>query len=96
MTDENNFIKEYWENQAKTHKDSHWTSWGDIYLINLEKETISSLKIRKNVCFIEDLKKLSKVKIGNGTLISSRILVKNNIDSFETVRGTPTIVVGDT
>ncbi len=40
MNDNNNFIKKYWENQAKTHKDSYWVSWGDIYMIKLEQETI--------------------------------------------------------
>lgn len=40
MNDNTNFIKKYWENQAKTHKDSYWVSWGDINMIKLEQETI--------------------------------------------------------
>jgi ubiquinone/menaquinone biosynthesis C-methylase UbiE len=35
-----NFIKEYWENQAKTFKSSHEASWGDSFMIDLEVETI--------------------------------------------------------
>lgn len=35
-----NFIKEYWENQAKTFKGSHEASWGDNFMIDLEIETI--------------------------------------------------------
>lgn len=35
-----NFIKSYWENQAKTHKSSHNASWGDIWAIELEIDTI--------------------------------------------------------
>jgi len=34
------FIKEYWENQGKTHKTSHEASWGDNYMIQLEIDTI--------------------------------------------------------
>lgn len=34
------FIKEYWENQAKTFKDSHEASWGDNFMIDLEIEAI--------------------------------------------------------
>jgi SAM-dependent methyltransferase len=33
-------IKEYWEQQAHTHADSHWASWGDHWMIDLEIETI--------------------------------------------------------
>ena len=33
-------IKEYWELQGKTHVDSHWASWGDNWMIDLEIETI--------------------------------------------------------
>ncbi|HMK25863.1 MAG TPA: class I SAM-dependent methyltransferase [Chitinophagaceae bacterium] len=31
-----NFIKEFWENQAITFKDSHTASWGDNFAIELE------------------------------------------------------------
>lgn len=34
------FIKEYWENQGKNHKSSHEASWGDIYMLQLEIDTI--------------------------------------------------------
>jgi ubiquinone/menaquinone biosynthesis C-methylase UbiE len=34
------FIKDYWENQAKIHKDSHNASWGDNYMIALEIDAI--------------------------------------------------------
>ena len=33
-------IKEYWESQGKTHGESHWASWGDNWMIDLEIETI--------------------------------------------------------
>jgi ubiquinone/menaquinone biosynthesis C-methylase UbiE len=33
-------IKEYWESQAETYAESHWASWGDNWMINLEIETI--------------------------------------------------------
>ena len=36
-----NFIKEFWEGQAVTFKDSHAASWGDNYAIDLEVENIS-------------------------------------------------------
>lgn len=39
MTDH---IKEYWESQGKKHEDSHWASWGDNWMINLEIETIGN------------------------------------------------------
>jgi ubiquinone/menaquinone biosynthesis C-methylase UbiE len=34
------FIKQYWEEQGKLHGDSHWASWGDNWMIDLEIETI--------------------------------------------------------
>jgi len=37
----NDFIKEYWENNAKTYKNSHWVSWGDNFAIELEIDNIS-------------------------------------------------------
>lgn len=33
-------IKEYWESQGNTHCDSHWASWGDNWIIDLEIDTI--------------------------------------------------------
>lgn len=34
------FIKDYWENQAETFQDSHVASWGDNYMIDLEIDAI--------------------------------------------------------
>ncbi len=36
----NDHIKDYWESQGRTHDDSHWASWGDNWMIDLEVETI--------------------------------------------------------
>jgi SAM-dependent methyltransferase len=33
-------IRDYWESQAKTHGQSHWASWGDNWMIELEIEAI--------------------------------------------------------
>lgn len=33
-------IKEYWELNGKTHGESHWASWGDNWMIQLEIDTI--------------------------------------------------------
>jgi ubiquinone/menaquinone biosynthesis C-methylase UbiE len=33
-------IKQYWELQAKNHEDSHWASWGDNWMIDLEIQAI--------------------------------------------------------
>lgn len=40
MSDVMDFIKCYWDNQAKVHKDSHEASWGDSFMIELEIEMI--------------------------------------------------------
>lgn len=34
------FIKEYWEKQAKTYQQSHEASWGDSWMIDLEIKTV--------------------------------------------------------
>ncbi len=34
-------IKEYWEKQGEVHGASHWASWGDNWMIDLEIDTIS-------------------------------------------------------
>src|SRR6266568_4239582 len=39
------FIKAYWENQAKTHTTSYEASWGDNFMIDLEVETIGAYLI---------------------------------------------------
>lgn len=36
------FIKHYWDDQGKKHGSSHWASWGDHWMIELEIDTISS------------------------------------------------------
>lgn len=36
-----NFIKEFWDNQAVEHKESHFASWGDNFAIDLEISNIS-------------------------------------------------------
>lgn len=33
-------IREYWESQGKTHGESHWASWGDNWMIDLEIDAI--------------------------------------------------------
>jgi len=33
-------IYEYWEAQGQTHGESHWASWGDNWMIDLEIDTI--------------------------------------------------------
>jgi len=68
MPEDYDFIKEYWENQAKTYKDSYWASWGDIYMINLEMETINK-HIKKDQTILD-------VGCGNG--FSTFDLLKNN------------------
>jgi ubiquinone/menaquinone biosynthesis C-methylase UbiE len=39
---EQNFIKEFWDNQVKIFKNDYKASWGDNYAIELEIETIST------------------------------------------------------
>ena len=34
-------INEYWESQGQVYGDSHWASWGDNWMIDLEIETIA-------------------------------------------------------
>src|SRR3990170_3544809 len=36
------FIKEYWEKQARTFGGSHKASWGDNFMIDLETDMIST------------------------------------------------------
>jgi ubiquinone/menaquinone biosynthesis C-methylase UbiE len=36
----NDHIKSYWESQGKDHGASHWASWGDNWMIELEIETV--------------------------------------------------------
>jgi ubiquinone/menaquinone biosynthesis C-methylase UbiE len=52
------FIKETWDKQAETFKESHWASWGDIYAINLEIENISN--------YIKDGDKVLDIGCANG------------------------------
>src|SRR4051812_21190741 len=37
-----NHILDYWEAQGAHHGSSHWASWGDNWMIELEIETIGS------------------------------------------------------
>ena len=37
----NSFIKDFWNNQGEVYKNSHWVSWGDNFMINLEIDLIS-------------------------------------------------------
>lgn len=36
-----NHIKNHWEKQGRDYKESHWASWGDNWMIELEIENIS-------------------------------------------------------
>lgn len=47
-----NFIKDFWESQAVTFKDSHSASWGDNFAIDLEVENISQ-HIKKGDCVLD-------------------------------------------
>lgn len=38
----NDFIKDFWEENAKKYSGSHWASWGDNYAIDLEISNISN------------------------------------------------------
>ncbi|HVV68682.1 MAG TPA: class I SAM-dependent methyltransferase [Gammaproteobacteria bacterium] len=40
MTD---FVKEFWERQGEKYQDSHWASWGDHYMMDLEIDFISKM-----------------------------------------------------
>jgi ubiquinone/menaquinone biosynthesis C-methylase UbiE len=51
-------IKEYWETQAQTHGDSHWASWGDNWMIDLEIDTICK--------FIKDGDRVLDIGCANG------------------------------
>lgn len=48
----------HWEESAKIHKDSHWASWGDELMINLEIDLISK--------YIKDGDKVLDVGCANG------------------------------
>jgi ubiquinone/menaquinone biosynthesis C-methylase UbiE len=37
----NLFIKDFWNNQGEKFKESHWASWGDYFMIDLEVKFIS-------------------------------------------------------
>jgi ubiquinone/menaquinone biosynthesis C-methylase UbiE len=37
------YIRDFWESQGQTHGESHWASWGDNWIINLEIDTIAKL-----------------------------------------------------
>jgi len=50
---ESDFIKKYWNNQGDRFKDSHWASWGDNFMIELEIDIIS--KQLENHDFVLDV-----------------------------------------
>lgn len=52
------FIKDTWEKQAATYKDSHWVSWGDIFAITLEIDNIAK--------WIKDGDKVLDIGCANG------------------------------
>ena len=52
------FIKETWDNQASTYKNSHWASWGDNFAIELEIDNIAN--------FIKDNNEVLDVGCANG------------------------------
>ena len=41
MTMSEDHIKQYWESQGEVFGESHWASWGDNWMIDLEIDTIS-------------------------------------------------------
>ena len=45
-------IKEYWESQGQTHGESHWASWGDNWMIDLEIEAIGK-HIKDGDCVLD-------------------------------------------
>jgi ubiquinone/menaquinone biosynthesis C-methylase UbiE len=51
-------IKEYWESQGRAHDGSHWASWGDNWMIELEIDTIGK--------YIKDGDKVLDVGCANG------------------------------
>lgn len=51
-------IREYWEKQADTYKDSHEASWGDNFMIELEIEAIGK--------YLSDKSTVLDVGCGNG------------------------------
>lgn len=51
-------IKKFWENQGKLHNTSHKASWGDLFAIELEIETIGK--------FIKEGQSVLDVGCGNG------------------------------
>lgn len=67
------FIKEYWENQASTFKDSFKASWGDNFMLALEAETIGR-NITKNATILD-------VGCGNGYSIFQQ-LKKHQVKSI--------------
>jgi len=40
--EQENHIKDYWNSQGKEHGSSHWASWGDNWMLDLEIETIGA------------------------------------------------------
>ncbi len=46
---ENDFIRNYWNSQAEKFKDSHWASWGDHFMVDLEINVIDQHIVNGNL-----------------------------------------------
>jgi ubiquinone/menaquinone biosynthesis C-methylase UbiE len=58
MNNNKDHIKDYWSSQGKEHGSSHWASWGDNWMLDLEIETIGA--------HIKDGDKILDVGCANG------------------------------
>jgi len=58
MKEKKDHIKDYWSSQGKEHGSSHWASWGDNWMLDLEIVTISA--------YISDGNKVLDVGCANG------------------------------
>jgi len=65
----NNFIKNFWEINAKKFEDSHWASWGDEWAIDLEIKTIAE--------YIDDGNSVLDVGCANGFSTFKQASLKN-------------------
>lgn len=67
----NLFIKDFWNNQGKKFKESHWASWGDFYMIDLEIKLISEQ--------IEERRQILDVGCANGFSAFKQLEANPNI-----------------
>lgn len=67
------FIREYWDNNARRYEKSHWASWGDYHCVGLEIELISN--------YLKKAQKVLDVGCANGysTLIQAQNFKFNKI-----------------